>query len=312
MLIYIFRRISLAVPMLLVLMTLVFFLLRLAPGGPFDADQVWPPEIQANINHQYELDLPIWTQYLHWVQGVMQGNLRESFQYIGTPVSEMIRESLPISLQLGSLALVLAILIGIPLGALAAWRPGSLLDRLITLISIAGVSLPSYLVASVLILVFSIRLGWLPPALWEEPASMILPILTLAWRPMSLIARLVRTSLIEEMGSDYVRTAHGKGVHPAKVILKHAMKNSLLPVVSLLGPIAANLLTGSFIVEVIFQIPGMGKYFVQAVLNRDYPLVMGVTLTYGVILILSNLVADLLYGSIDPRVRLENRLGETA
>jgi oligopeptide transport system permease protein len=305
MLAYVFRRILEMIPTLFVLATLTFFLLRLAPGGPFDAEQVWPPEIQANILHQYGLDLPLTTQYGNWLKALIQGDLKESFQYIDRPVLEIISETLPISLFLGVLAVIVSILIGISLGCLAAWKRDTWLDRILMIFAISGLSLPSYLLASLLILFFSLHLGWLPPALWEGPSTWILPTFTLAWRPIGIIARMTRTTLIEELMSDYVRTAYGKGASASAVVFKHTLKNSLIPVISVLGPLVANLITGSFLVEVIFQIPGMGKYFVQAVLNRDYPLVMGVTLTYGVILIGSNLCVDLLYGWADPRVRLE-------
>jgi oligopeptide transport system permease protein len=305
MLSYTIRRLLSAVPTLLILVTLTFFLLRLAPGGPFDGEQVWPPEIQANIAHQYGLDEPLTTQYFHWMKGALQGDFKESFQYLGRPVSEIIAESLPVSALLGFWAILLAIIFGMLLGCLSAWKARSWLDRMITAVTTSGVSLPNYLVATVLILVFSLQLGWLPPALWESPSSLILPIITLSWRPMSLIARLVRTSMDDSLSADYIRTARGKGLPEGAVIYKHALKNSLVPVASILGPTAANLITGSFLVEIVFQLPGMGKHFVQAVLNRDYPLVMGVTLTYGIVLIISNLLSDILAGWIDPRIRLE-------
>lgn len=304
MLVYTLRRLVSAIPTLLLLATLTFFLLRLAPGGPFDSDRSFPPEVQANIMAKYGLDQPVHVQYATWLKDLAQGDLRESFQYIGRPVSEMIGESLPTSLLLGSLALIFAVLIGIPLGALAAWKQNTWLDTTSMFIAVSGVSLPSYLVASVLVLFFSLHLGWLPPALWEGPSSMILPIVTLGFRPMAIIARLTRTSMIETLSADYIRTAYSKGLSSTSVIFKHALKNSLIPVITVLGPLAANLVTGSFLVEIVFQIPGMGKHFVGAVINRDYPLVMGVTMVYGVILVLSNLLVDLFYAWTDPRIRL--------
>lgn len=303
MLTYTLRRLFGGILTLLLLAGLTFFLLRLAPGGPFDSEQAWPPEIQANISHHYELDLPPTLQFAHWLRDLVHGDLRESFQYLGRPVSELIADTLPVSAILGGGALLMSILIGIPMGCITAWKKGSWFDHFILAFAITGMSLPSYLIASILIIIFSIWLGWLPPALWESRASWILPMLTLGWRPASMILRLIRTSILDALQSDYIRTAHGKGLSEKKVIFKHALKNSIIPVISLLGPIGANLITGSFLVEVIFQIPGMGKYFVQAVLNRDYPLVMGVTLVYGIILILANLLVDLLYGWIDPRIR---------
>lgn len=298
------RRLLSALPTLFLLATLTFFTLRLAPGGPFDSDHAFPPEVQANIDQKYELDQPVPTQYLHWLRDVARGDLRESFQYIGRPVTEIIAEALPTSILLGSWALGIAIFLGIPLGCFAAWKQNTWLDTSAMFIAISGVSLPSYLVASILVLIFSLWLGWFPPALWDGVSSMILPIATLALRPMAIIARLTRASMIEALKSDYIRTAYGKGLAPNQVVFKHALKNSLIPVITITGPLAANLVTGSFLVEIVFQIPGLGRHFVNAVINRDYPLVMGVSLIYGAILILANLTVDLLYATIDPRIRL--------
>lgn len=305
MIAYTLRRLLGAIPTLFILVTITFFLVRLAPGGPFDTDRAWPPEIQANINRVYELDQPAYVQFAHWLRDAVHGNLRESFQYIGRPVNEVIGESLPFSLLVGTLALVFAVLVGIPLGCIAAMKRGTLWDTSSMFLAVAGLSLPSYLIASFLIIIFSLQLKWFPPALWEGPESLVLPVLTLGTRPLAIIARLVRASLIESLNEDYVRTAVSKGLPRFQVVFKHALKNSLIPVITTLGPLAANLVTGSFLVEVVFQIPGLGRHFVQAVLNRDYPLVMGVTLTYGVILILSNIAVDLMYGWADPRIRLQ-------
>ncbi len=304
MLVYLFRRLIGAFLTLMFLTTLTFFLLRLVPGGPFDSEQVWPPEIQAHIAHEYELDQPIWIQWLHWLKNLCHGDLKESFQYIGHPVQKIIFESLPTSVFLGVLSLIFTISVGILLGCVAAHHENTLLDHFILLMSIAGLSLPTYLIASILIYAFSIHLGWFPPALWKNSASMILPILTLSWRPLGIIVRLTRASLLDVLKSDFIRTAYGKGLSKTQVIFKHALKNALIPVITILGPLIANLVAGSFVVEKVFQIPGIGKYFVQSVLNRDYPLVMGITLVYGVIFILSNILVDFLYAWIDPRIRL--------
>lgn len=305
MILFIFRRILGSIPTLLLLLVLTFFLLRLAPGGPFDGERAFPPEVQANIAARYGLDQPLWVQFSRWAVNTATGNLGESFQYLERSVNDIIGESLPVSLQLGAGAFLLAMLVGIPLGTLAAWKRNSWIDHSAMFLAVSGVSLPSYLVASVLILVFALWLGWLPPALWEEPLSFILPLITLATRPIAIIARLTRAAVLETLHADYIRTAHAKGLSQSIVLFKHALKNSLIPVVTVLGPIGASLVTGSFLVEVVFQIPGIGRHFVQAVLNRDYPLVMGVSLLYGVILLLANLSVDVLYGWIDPRIRSE-------
>ncbi|MGK5086695.1 ABC transporter permease [Bdellovibrionota bacterium FG-2] len=301
---YLLKRLLGLLPTLALLLTLVFFVLRLAPGGPFDTERAFPPEIQAAIAKRYHLDQPVVTQFAMWTRDLVSGDLGESFQYLGQSVSELILASLPYTLILGVLALILSILFGVPLGAVAAWKQNSAFDQLAMFVSNAGVSLPSFLVAGVLVFVFSYHLEWLPPALWDGPSSLILPVLTLGIRPVSLIARLTRASMIEVLSEDYIRTARGKGLSSRTILFKHALKNSFIPVITVLGPIAANLVTGSFLVEIVFQLPGMGKHFVQAVLNRDYPLVMGVTLVYGVVLLLCNLLVDLAYTWIDPRIRL--------
>jgi oligopeptide transport system permease protein len=286
------------------LMVMTFFLLRLAPGGPFDGDKIWPAEIQAHIEAKYGLNQPLYRQFFHWAQDLMHGDLKESFHYMGTPVTEIIRSALPASLQLGGLALLLSLLIGVLLGVLSAWKKGSFLDFSSMFFAISGITLPSYLVATLLILLFSNYLAWLPPALWEDRKSMILPTLTLTLRPLAIIARMTRTTLLETLHADFIRTAHSKGLSQSSVLFKHALRNSLIPIVTMLGPIAASLITGSYVVETIFQIPGLGQYFITSVVNRDYPLVMGMTITYGMILISCNLLVDLTYGLIDPRIRI--------
>lgn len=305
MLTYSIRRVLEAIPTLLILLTLTFFLLRFAPGGPFDTDRALPPEVMANIEARYGLDQPLWVQYKDWVADAVQGDFRESFQYYGRPVSEIIGSSLPISVQLGLMSLVLCLAMGIPLGCVAAWKKNSIWDASSMFLAIAGVSLPSYLVASILILVFSLGLGWLPPALLDEPLSWVLPVVTLGLRPVAIVARMVRASMLEALASDYVRTALSKGASEIRVVFLHALRNSLIPVITVMGPIAANLVTGSFLVEMVFQIPGLGKHFVTAVINRDYPLVMGVTFCYGIVLIAGNILVDLTYAWADPRIRME-------
>ncbi len=299
------KRITGVSTTLFVLFFITFFTLRLAPGGPFDTERAFPAEVRANIEKKYELDRPMWVQFSHWMRDVVHGELKDSFQYFGKPVKEIIVESLPSSILLGVLALFFATGVGIPLGCLAAWKKNQWVDRFVQLIAVSGLSLPSYLLASLLILLFCTYLGWLPPALWEEPKSLILPIVTLSVRPLAILIRMTRTSMIESLHSDYIRTAYSKGLSDSKILFKHALKNSLIPSLTVLGPITANLITGSFLVEIIFQIPGLGKHFVTAVINRDYPLVMGVTLVYGTLLVFCNLCVDLLYHWADPKMRID-------
>lgn len=303
------KRLVSTIPTLFLLLTLVFFLIRLAPGGPFDSEQVWPIEIQQAIESKYGLDQPVWRQYLHYLKSVLSGDLNESFQYIGRPISEMISESAPVSLFLGLAGLGMSMLMGIPLGLLAGWKRHSLWDRFAMVFAVTGVSLPSYLTASLLILVFSLQFRWFPPALWEDPTSWVLPAITLAVRPASSLARLTRSAVADALSSDYIRTALAKGLKPRSVLLRHALANSWIPLIAVLGPTAANLVTGSFLVETVFQIPGVGKYFVQGVLNRDYPLVMGISLFYGVILLTSNFLADIATSLADPRIRFDSQTG---
>jgi oligopeptide transport system permease protein len=301
------KRLAQSIVTLSILATLTFFLLRLAPGGPFDGEKVWPAEIQANINSKYGLDRPLHLQFFSWVNDVLHGDLRESFHYIGTPVVEIISDATIPSLQLGSLALIFAVIFGLLLGILSAWKRGTFWDFSSMFLAITGITLPSYLVGTLLVLLFSNYLEILPPALWEDKASMVLPVITLALRPLAIIARMTRTTLLEILHSDYIRTAYSKGLNDSTVLFKHALRNALIPVVTLLGPIAASLITGSYVVETVFQIPGLGQYFISSVINRDYPLVMGMTLTFGMILIICNFLVDLTYSLIDPRIRLESK-----
>ena len=306
MITYLWNRLVQTFVTLSFLVVITFFLMRLAPGGPFDGDKIWPAEIQANIDAKYGLNKPLYTQFFSWVSDIAHGDLRESFHYLGTPVKEIIQQSMPASLELGGLALLISVVMGIGLGVLSAWKRGTFLDFSSMLFAISGITLPSYLVATLLVLYFSNHLGWLPPALWEDKKAMVLPTITLALRPMAIIARMTRTTLLETLSADYIRTAYSKGLPEKSVIFKHALKNSMIPVITLLGPIAASLITGSYVVETIFQIPGMGQYFITSVIDRDYPLVMGMTLTYGIILIACNLAVDLTYGLIDPRIRMDH------
>lgn len=305
---YFLKSVMQAILTLTLLVTLTFFLLRLAPGGPFDGERVWPAEIQANIDAQYGLNQPLLIQFAQYTRRLARGDLNESFHYLGTPVTEIIRDAIPASMELGSLAFILSVFFGILLGVISAWKRGSLVDFSAMFIAVSGITLPTYLVGTLLVLLFSNNLGWLPPALWEDKRSMILPTLTLSLRPLAIIARMTRTSLLEVLHADYIRTAYGKGLNESQVLFKHALKNALIPIVTTLGPIAASLVTGSYVVETIFQIPGLGQYFITSVINRDYPLVMGMTLTYGSILILCNLCVDLTYGLIDPRMRVGQKL----
>jgi oligopeptide transport system permease protein len=290
---------------LLLLVAVTFFLLRLAPGSPFDQEQVWSPELQARLKEQYHLNDPLWKQFGHWLVSVLHGDLKESLQYPGRQVGTLLAESFPHSALLGLAAFFLAASLGIPLGCWCAWWAGSRFDRFWVFCWISSVSLPSYLLASLLILIFSFQLQWFPPALWNGPRHWVLPTLALALRPWGILGRLTRAALLEALQAPHLRTALGKGVSPAGLLFRHALRTAWMPLLTVLGPLCSSLVTGSFLMETLFQIPGMGRYFVQAVLNRDYPLVMGVTLIYGVILIGTHTLIDLCSHWIDPRLRDE-------
>lgn len=304
MIAFLLRRFLTIVATLFVLATLTFFLLRVVPGGPFDSDKALPPDIKANVEAKFGLDKPLPVQYVNYLGALLRFDFGPSFKYIGRDVTEIIADTLPTSMELGVYALLLAVLLGIPLGILSAYKQNTWLDFSAMFLAVAGISLPSYFVGAIMIYIFSLQLDLLPPALWEDWSSKILPTVTLGTRPAALIARLTRAALLESIRSDYVRTARAKGLSEAKVVLKHALRNSLIPVVTLLGPLAAFVVTGTFVIEYIFAIPGMGKYFIDAVTNRDYPLVMGVTMIYGFMLVVANLLVDLAYALIDPRIRI--------
>lgn len=303
---YAFKRLLSAIPTLLVLVTLTFFMMRAAPGGPFDRERSLPPEIEAAINAQYHLDEPLWQQYLRYLGGLVQGDLGPSFKYPGYSVTELIAQGLPVSLTLGLYAMLLALLLGGAAGIWAALRQNRAADYSVMAIALAGISVPSYVVAPLLILLFAVTLQWLPAGGWDASrySDMLLPVLALAGPQIAYIARLTRGSMIEVLRSNFIRTARAKGLPERIVILRHALLPASLPILSYLGPALAGIVTGSVVVEQIFNIPGIGRYFVQAALNRDYTLVLGVVIFYGVLIILFNFIVDLLYVKLDPRVRL--------
>jgi len=298
-------RLLTALPTLLVLVTLTFFLMRLAPGGPFDRERSLPPEIEKALEAEYHLDEPLPRQYLRYLGGLARGDLGPSFQYEGFRVSELIAKGLPVSLTLGALAMSLALFVGGAMGIAAALSHRRWPDHALMGTALLGVSLPSYVVAPLLVLLFAIGLRWLPAGGWVvgRYSDLVLPVIALALPQVSAIARLLRGSLLEVLQQPYLRTARAKGLSPHRVILRHAMKPALMPLVSYLGPATAGILTGSVVVEQIFNLPGIGRYFVQGALNRDYTLVLGVVAVYGAMIVLFNFLVDLAYGLLDPRIR---------
>ena len=281
-----------------------FFLMKLIPGGPFDTDKKVPPEILRALEAKFRLDLPWWQQYLEYMKGILfYGDWGPSLKFLGQNVSEIIMDGLPVSIELGCYALGVALILGIVSGTLAAAYRGTWIDRLSMGIAVLGISLPSFLVGALAILFFAQKLGILPAAMWDSPAHKVLPTLVLGIRPAALIARLTRSSVLETLQMDFIRTARAKGLSRMKVLFVHALRNSLLPVLSLLGPLAATVLTGSFVIEYMFSVPGLATHFIQAVNNRDYPLLMGATLLYATMLVVLNFYTEALSVSVDPRLR---------
>lgn len=307
MLSYTFRRLFGAVPTLFLIIAIAFFMMRLAPGGPFDKERRLPPEVEANLMRAYHLDEPLPQQFLRYLGNLLQGDFGPSFQYKDFSVTELIWTGFPASLKLGGIAIVLATVIGIALGSWAALRQNTAVDYAVMATAMTGITIPNFVVAPVLTLVFGLMLGWLPVGGWGggDLPHIVLPVTALALPQIAAVARLTRGSMIEVLHSNYVRTARAKGLPERITILRHALRAALLPVVSYLGPAIAGIITGSIVIEQIFGIPGIGRYFVQAALNRDYTLVMGVTVFYGALIIVFNLVVDLLYGWLDPKVRYD-------
>jgi oligopeptide transport system permease protein len=298
------RRLLLIVPTLFVVATLAFVLLRLLPGGPFDAERAVPAEVQKALDAQYHLDEPVLRQYGRWLGDlVLRGDLGPSFRYPNRSVGEIVRLSLPVSAALGSLALAFALAVGVPLGVLGATRRGTAVDRVAMAGSMLGISVPRFVLAPLLVMVFSLRLYLLPAARWGSWQHLVLPVICAGAPTAAYLARLTRVGMIEVLRSDFIRTARAKGLPERLVIWKHALRGGLMPVVSFLGPGASGLLVGSLVVEKIFDIPGMGRYFVEAAQNRDYNLVLGVTLVYGVIVMTLNALVDVAYAVLDPRLR---------
>ncbi len=305
MLRYTLLRILGAIPTLLLVIALAFLMVHAAPGGPFDDERVLPADVEANIAAAYHLDEPLPRQFLRYVSGLLRGDLGPSYRYRDYTVSELIGNAFPYSLKLGALAMALALVVGVGAGTLAALRQNSTLDRVVTGLSMTGISIPVFVVAPVLILLFAVKLQWLPAG-WSGASGVgkyVLPVVTLALPQLAYIARLTRASMIDVLGRDFIRTARAQGLGTATVVRVHALKPAMLPVLSYLGPAIAAILTGSVVVEEVFGIPGLGQFFVRGALNRDYTLVLGIVVFYASLIVALNLVVDILYGVIDPRVR---------
>ncbi|MDR5859079.1 oligopeptide ABC transporter permease OppB [Halomonas eurihalina] len=305
MLSYTLKRLLQAIPTMLIVITISFFLMRIAPGGPFDGERALPPEIEANLMAAYHLDEPLPMQYLRYMGNLLQGDFGPSFKYKDFSVTELIMQGFPVSLEIGGLAILLALLLGLPLGVIAALKRNSTIDYLVMGTALAGIAIPNFVIAPILALVFGVLLAWLPAGGWNGGAlpNLVLPVIALSIQQIAYIARMMRASMIEVLGSHYIRTARAKGLAESQVIWRHALRPALLPVTSYLGPAVAGIITGSVVIEQIFGIPGIGRYFVQGALNRDYTLVMGTVVFYGALIVLMNLIVDLLYSALDPQIR---------
>jgi oligopeptide transport system permease protein len=305
MLRFIARRLLQAIPVLFVVATLTFFMIRLAPGGPFAAEKSVPPEIQKNLDAFYGLNLPVHRQFLRWMGNALRGDLGPSFRYANRNVTELIAESFPISAELAFWALLVAIILGLAAGLIASLRPNSAADYIPSSFAMIGISIPNFVLGPVLVLIFAIKLRWLRVSGWDEPIDRVLPAITLGAAYAAYVARLTRGGMLEILSQDFIRTARAKGASNARIILHHALRGGLVPVVSYLGPTVAALLTGSFVVETIFQIPGLGRYFVNAAFNRDYTMILGAVLFYAALIVVFNLLVDIVLVWMNPRLKWE-------
>ncbi|MBE1274159.1 oligopeptide ABC transporter permease OppB [Enterovibrio baiacu] len=301
----IFTRTLEAIPTLLVLITISFFLMRFAPGNPFSSEKTLPPEVMQNINAKYGLDKPLHEQYTTYLGNILQGDFGPSFKYKDYTVNELVASALPVSAKVGFYAFLLTVVAGVAIGTFAALRQNSWVDYVVMSTSMLGVVLPSFVLAPVLIYVFSIGLGWLPAGGWNGGAIeyIILPVLGMSFLYIATFARITRGSMIETLNSNFIRTAKAKGLSMPYIIMKHALRPAMLPVVSYMGPAFVGIITGSVVIETIFGLPGIGKLFVNAAFNRDYSLVMGITILIGALFIIFNAIVDILLAWLDPKIR---------
>ena len=302
----ILKRIAIAVPVLLIVASLTFFLVRMAPGGPFDADKVVPPQVMKNLNAVYNLDAPLLVQYKDYMLNLVQGDFGPSFRYPGRSVTEMISIGLPVTLELAFYAILVAMIVGICAGVIAAVKRNTVFDYIPMSIAMLGICMPTFLLGPLLVLIFGIQLEVLPVSGWGSLAGdKILPSITLGAAYAAYIARLSRGGMLETLNQDYIRTARAKGLPEHKVIIRHALQGGLVPVVSFLGPAIAGLIGGSFVVETIFQIPGLGRFYVEAAFNRDYTMILGTTIFFSSLIIFFNLLSDIVVLLMNPRARSE-------
>ncbi|EWG09519.1 ABC transporter permease [Cytobacillus firmus] len=304
---YIIKRLIAMVVTLWFIITLTFFLMHSIPGSPFNEERNTSEAVQRNLEKFYHLDEPLYVQYGMYLKSVATFDFGPSIKKSSQTVNEMLGRGFPVSFELGIVTLIVAVFSGIALGIIAALRHNGFIDYLAMTIAVLGISVPNFVLATLLIQQLAVNLAILPVATWSSPKHMILPTLALATGPMAIIARLTRSSMLEVLTQDYIKTAKAKGLSPVKIVFKHALRNALLPVVTVLGSLAASILTGTFVIEKIFAIPGMGKYFVESINTRDYPVIMGTTVFYSSILIIMLFLVDIAYGVLDPRIKLHKK-----
>ncbi|MFJ5712981.1 ABC transporter permease [Neobacillus sp. NPDC093127] len=304
---YFFKRLIAMLITLWLIITGTFFLMHSVPGSPFNEERTTNEAIQKNLEAYYQLDKPLIVQYGNYLKALVKFDLGPSIKKSSQTVNDMLGRGFPVSFELGIYTLIVALISGLILGVVAALRHNGIIDYLAMSIAVLGISIPNFVMATVLIQQLAVNLPIFPVATWSSPQHMVLPILALATGPMAIIARLTRTSMLEVLTQDYIKTAKAKGLSPVKIVFKHALRNALLPVVTVLGSLAASILTGTFVIEKIFAIPGMGKYFVDSINNRDYPVIMGTTVFYSAILIFMLLLVDIAYGLLDPRIKLHKK-----
>lgn len=300
---FLLKRLLHGLAVLWAVATLTFVLMRITPGGPFDRERHLPAQVLANIAKKYHLDEPWLKQYARYLKEIVKGDLGPSYKYVDRTVNDIVADTFPVSATLGILALTFALILSFPLGLCGAYYHDSWTDRCCMFLATLGISLPHFILGALLIWIFSLELGWFEAGRWGQLTGAVLPVVTLGAAPAAYLSALLRSSLVEALGEDFIRTARSKGLKETVVLFKHALSNSLIPLLTALGPLVAAMLTGSFVVEYVFAIPGMGRFFITAVTDRDYPMIMGATLVYTTLLVCANLLVDLCYSWIDPRVK---------
>lgn len=304
---YIFKRFLMMLATIFIIASLTFVLMHIIPGSPFDQDRSFHTAVEQNLRAFYKLDQPLYVQYLNYMGSLLTLDFGSSIANPDTSVTQLLQRGFPISFELGIWAMTVAVLSGISLGVLAALQHNNIIDYGAMGLAVLGISIPNFVLATLLIQELSVNLGWFPAATWRTPMHMVLPIIALATTPIAIIARLTRSSMLETLSQDYIRTAQAKGLSSWRIVMRHALRNALMPVVTLLGTLLASILTGTFVIEKIFAIPGMGRYFIDSISNRDYPVIMGTTVFYSAILVCMLFLVDIVYGWLDPRIRLHKK-----